>query len=85
MMRAAQAAGHAVFSIQQPSLHWTAQGGVCARATRLALLDDDHEWYAEGESAILPLRGFDAVVMRKDPPFDMEYVASTWLLERAEA
>jgi glutathione synthase len=85
MMRAAQAAGHAVFSILQPSLHWTAQGGVCARATRLALLDGDHEWYAQGEDANLPLRGFDAVVMRKDPPFDMEYVASTWLLERAEA
>jgi glutathione synthase len=85
MMRAAQAAGHSVFSILQPSLHWTAQNGVCAKATRLALFADDHEWYAEGEGAILPLRGFDAVVMRKDPPFDMEYVTSTWLLERAEA
>ncbi|MDR0441362.1 MAG: glutathione synthase [Candidatus Accumulibacter sp.] len=84
MMRAAQAAGHMVFAMQQPSLYWTAQQGVCAMAVRLTLFEDDHEWYAEGERAILPLRGFDAVVMRKDPPFDMEYVASTWLLERAE-
>jgi glutathione synthase len=85
MMRAAHAAGHTVFSIQQPSLHWTAQHGVCAKITRIDLLEDDHAWYAEGESAILPLRDFGAVVMRKDPPFDMEYVTSTWLLERAEA
>ncbi|MDR2787514.1 MAG: glutathione synthase [Candidatus Accumulibacter sp.] len=85
MMRAAQAAGHAVFSILQPSLHWTAPRGVCARTTRLTLLEGDDRWYEEGISAIEPLRDLDAVVMRKDPPFDMEYVTSTWLLERAEA
>ncbi|MDR2112020.1 MAG: glutathione synthase, partial [Candidatus Accumulibacter sp.] len=85
MMRAAQEAGHAVFAILQPSLHWTAQHGVCAQATALTLLDGDSGWYAEGADAVLPLRDFGAVVMRKDPPFDMEYVTSTWLLERAEA
>ena len=85
MMRAAQAAGHSVFAIQQPSLHWTTQHGVYAEAVHLVLLETDSEWYVESESAIEPLRAFDAVIMRKDPPFDMEYVTSTWLLERAEA
>jgi glutathione synthase len=85
MMRAAQAAGHMVFSILQPSLHWTARDGVRAEATRLTLFEDDHPWYAEGERAVEALRDFGAVIMRKDPPFDMEYVTSTWLLERAEA
>ncbi len=85
MMRAAQAAGHAVYTIQQLSIHWTTQHGVCAEATSIVLLESDSEWYVEGESMIGPLRGFDAVIMRKDPPFDMEYVTSTWLLERAEA
>jgi glutathione synthase len=85
MMRAAQAAGHSVFVILQPSLHWTTGRGVCAKATALTLLGDDHSWYEEGQSAILPLRDFGAVIMRTDPPFDMESVASTWLLERAEA
>ena len=85
MMRAAQAAGHSVWTIQQPSLHWTTQHGVCAEATHLVLFETDSEWYVEGESMVGPLRGFDAVIMRKDPPFDMEYVTSTWLLERAEA
>ena len=72
LSRAAQAAGHAVFAILQPSLHWATERGVCAKASRLTLLDTDHPWCAEGESAILPLRDLDAVVMRKDPPFDME-------------
>lgn len=85
MMRAAQAAGHAVYAISQPSLHWTTQHGVCAEETSLVLLESDSEWYVEGDSMVGPLRGFDAVIMRKDPPFDMEYVTSTWLLERAEA
>ena len=37
------------------------------------------------EEALVPLTAFDAVLMRQDPPFDFEYVAATWLLERAEA
>lgn len=85
MMRAAQAAGHAVWTIQQPTLQWTALHGVCAEAVHLELLADDAEWYTEIDRHIVPLRDFAAVIMRKDPPFDMEYVTATWLLERAEA
>ena len=84
MMRAAQAAGHSVFAIQQPSLRWLTQHGVCAEAVHLILLETDTDWCVEGERTVEPLRDFDAVIMRKDPPFDMEYVTSTWLLERAE-
>ena len=85
MMRAAQAAGHAVWAIQMPALHWDALHGVCAEAVHLEMLPDDGEWYTEGLRHVVPLRDFAAVVMRKDPPFDMEYVTATWLLERAEA
>jgi hypothetical protein len=46
---------------------------------------DDKEWFVEITRHVVPLRDFAAVVMRKDPPFDMEYVTTTWLLERAEA
>ncbi len=84
MMRAAQAAGHAVWAIQQPAIHWSALHGVCAEAVHLGMLDDDTEWFAEIDRHIVPLRDFAAVVMRKDPPFDVEYITSTWLLERAE-
>jgi glutathione synthase len=83
MMRAAQARGHAVFVCSQEALHW-AKNSVAAVATRLSLTDNDEDWYRSHESLERPLREFDAVLMRKDPPFDMEYVASTWLLGEAE-
>ena len=47
--------------------------------------DTDKHWYRTGDSAAMPLHAFDAVLMRKDPPFDMEYVYSTYLLELAQA
>ena len=85
MMRAAQAAGHAVWAIQQPAIHWSPLHGVCAEAVHLELLDDDKEWFVEIIRHVVPLRDFAAVIMRKDPPFDIEYVTTTWLLQRAEA
>ncbi|MFZ4535845.1 glutathione synthase [Propionivibrio sp.] len=85
MMRAAQAAGHAVWATQQSAIHWSALHGVCAEAVHLEMLDDDSEWYVEIDRHVVPLRDFAAVVMRKDPPFDIAYVTSTWLLSRAEA
>ncbi len=85
MMRAAQDAGHAVWTIQQPGIHWSALHGVCAEAVHLELLADDDEWCVEITRHVVPLRDFAAVIMRKDPPFDIEYVTTTWLLDRAVA
>ena len=85
MMRSAQASGHAVWVIQQSAVHWSTLHGVCAEAAHLEMLDDDAEWFVEIDRHDVPLRDFSAVIMRKDPPFDMEYVTTTWLLERAEA
>ena len=48
------------------------------------LSEQGHTWYRLGESVIEPAENFDAVLMRKDPPFDMEYVYTTYLLERME-
>ncbi|HSU62291.1 MAG TPA: glutathione synthase, partial [Burkholderiales bacterium] len=82
MMRAAQARGHAVHVCEQTSLHW-ANNRVAAGATRLSLTDNDEDWYRKHESHARALAEFGAVLMRKDPPFDLEYVASTWLLSAA--
>ena len=82
MMRAAQARGHAVWVCEQPALHWQ-KNRVGASATRLSLSDDDAHWYLARERAARRLADFDAVLMRKDPPFDLEYVVSTWLLSAA--
>jgi glutathione synthase len=84
MMRALAARGHRVFAIMQPDIAWDARG-TRARAVPLELRADNRDWYTEGEPEERALRDFAAVVMRKDPPFDMEYVYSTYLLEAAES
>ena len=83
MMRAAQARGHGVFVCEQPGIAWRA-GGVTAETTRITLSDNDEDWYRAEGQARRRLAEFDAVLMRKDPPFDLEYVTSTWLLSAAE-
>lgn len=84
IMREAAARSHALYAMQQDDLLW--RGGVVAsNARRLHLTGDENHWYRTEPAAITPLERFDAVLMRKDPPFDMEYVYSTYLLELAEA
>ncbi|MCB4360052.1 glutathione synthase [Quatrionicoccus australiensis] len=91
MMRAAEKHGHEVYAIDCATLGWrTAEaghhaGGVFGEAVHLHLRPDDHDWYRETHREWLPLKAFDGVIMRKDPPFDFEYITATWLLERAEA
>ncbi len=84
MMREAAARGHRLWVMEQGDLAWR-NGGVVGHARPLSLTDDPHPWYRTGEAVASPLERFDAVLMRKDPPFDMEYVFSTYLLELAEA
>ena len=91
MMRAAEKHGHEVFAIEAATLGWRKPepghhtGGVFGLGVHLHLRPDDHDWYRETGREWLPLKTFDAVIMRKDPPFDFEYLTATWLLERAEA
>jgi glutathione synthase len=84
MMREAARRGHEVWTIQRAALTWR-DAVVAARAKKIVLNADHQPWFAVTEEALLPLTSFDAVLMRQDPPFDFEYVAATWLLERAEA
>ena len=83
MMRAAQARGHQIQACGQGDLH--SKGEVRARAARLSLTDNDEDWYrAHGEETPAALASFDAVLNRKDPPFDLEYLTASWLLAQAE-
>ena len=82
MMRAAQKRGHAVWVCEQESLHWK-QGRVSAVAHHIHLTDNDEDWYRPHNAATRALADFGATLMRKDPPFDLEYVVSTWLLSAA--
>ncbi|MBK9522361.1 MAG: glutathione synthase [Rhodocyclaceae bacterium] len=84
MMRAAAQRGHQVWTVQRPGLHWR-DGQVAARALQIQPGDDDSAWFSVNREAVCRLTEFDAVLMRQDPPFDAEYVAATWLLDRAAA
>jgi len=84
MMREAATRGHALYAMQQEDLLWRA-GIVYGNVGRLHLTGDEDDWYDLEDAVETPLHQFDVVMMRKDPPFDMEYVYSTYLLELAEA
>jgi len=55
-----------------------------ARYQPLQLLDDNKSWFEKGEAGICRLDELDVILMRKDPPFDQEYIYATYLLEQAE-
>jgi len=93
MMVEAAKRGHEIHYAPQEGVMWK-RGRVIGAHCRLRLLDagkylgnpalHDDDWYRlELPVRETPLAEFDAVLMRKDPPFDLEYVTSTWLLEMA--
>jgi len=82
MMRAAQARGHRIYACRQDDLYWIDR--VETRARHLSLTDNDEDWYRAASSEAASLADFDAVLNRKDPPFDMEYLTASWLLAQAE-
>jgi glutathione synthase len=72
------------WTVMRPALAWRA-GAVVAQAERLTLRADHRDWFEAEAPQEMALADFDAVLMRQDPPFDFEYLAATWLLERAQA
>ncbi len=84
MMREAASRGHEIWACEPQELVWQRGGVVTARARRIQLTGDAHAWYDEIEASDLPLCRTDAVLMRKDPPFDAEYLYCTHLLTQAE-
>src|SRR5579872_6010978 len=84
MLLAAQARGWKLLYMEQPDLY-LAQGEARARRRTLSVKDDTHHWFELGAEEDGPMQGMDLVLMRKDPPFDMEYIYTTYVLERAEA
>ncbi|MDD5240774.1 MAG: glutathione synthase [Sulfuricella sp.] len=83
VMCAAHARGHSIYAMEQRDVV-LAEGVVIALACELDLLDDALHWYTQGAPAWHTLSDFDGVLMRKDPPFNMEYIYTTYLLELAE-
>ena len=83
MLLAAQARGWSL-SYLEPSDLRLRDGVAEGRAWPLSVMADARHWYTLGAPQPQPLGAFDVILMRKDPPFDTEYVYLTYILERAE-
>jgi glutathione synthase len=84
MMVEAGRRGHTLYAFQHRDMAF-AGGKVVADAARITLTGDPQDWYRAEPAESLPLTAFDVVMERSDPPFDMEYVYATYLLELAES
>jgi glutathione synthase len=83
MMLAAQRRGWRIEYLGLKDL-WLRDGVAWGRARPVTVRDDDRDWYTLGDAADCRLGEFAAILMRKDPPFDIEYVYATYILDRAE-
>jgi glutathione synthase len=84
MLLAAQARGWSIHYMLQRDL--SLKDSTCWATTRtLHVKDNTTGWFEFGEKHTQPLHELDVVLMRKDPPFDMEYIYTTYLLQQAEA
>jgi len=84
MMREAQRRGHTLGVCEPQHVTWQRGGKVTARVRDIRLTGDAEHWYDAQTERSAVLADFDAVLMRKDPPFDSEYFYATHLLEQAE-
>jgi glutathione synthase len=83
ILLAAQARGWELFYAEQKDLYLR-DGVAFGRLAPLKVLDDPKVWYARGDVATGRLGDYDVILMRKDPPFDTEYIYSTYILDRAQ-
>lgn len=83
MLLAAQARGWSLYYMEQQDLYQKA-GEARARMRPLKVFADPQRWYELEDESDAPLAELDVILMRKDPPFDNEFVYSTYLLEQAE-
>lgn len=83
MLLAAAARGWRLTYFEQSDL-LLRDGVAFGRGRPLEVFPDPQRWFELGERSMMPLGDFDCVFMRKDPPFDAEYIYTTYILERAE-
>ena len=82
MMIEAQEKGHEIFYIEPNCLFFDSDKP-CAEFSSISVKYEESNWYEKGESNTSSLDFFDAILMRQDPPFNMEYINNTYILESA--
>ena len=83
LLLAAQDHGYELFYMEQKSLFIDSRGPG-AKMSPIKVHADANSWYELGDSTFKPLGDLDVILMRKDPPFDSEFIYSTYILEAAE-
>lgn len=83
MLLEAQARGWSLWYMEMHEL-LLRDGRACARMRQLQVTDQADNWFSFSAERTVPLDELDVILMRKDPPFDMEYIYATYLLELAE-
>jgi glutathione synthase len=83
MLLAAQSRGWQLHYLEQRDL-WLRDGVARGRAKPLRVASNPDKWFELGAAQDVALGDFDCVLMRKDPPFDTEYIYTSYILERAE-
>ena len=84
MMREAQQRSHSIAVCQPQQVMWVSGSTVKAQVSDIVLTGQQDTWFSVQQQRSAALADFDAVLMRKDPPFDSEYFYATHLLEQAE-
>ena len=84
MMREAQKRGHSIAACEPQDIRWLHGEGVTAQVRDIRLTGQTDNWFEVSGARRAALKVFDAVLMRKDPPFDSEFFYSTHLLGQAE-
>ena len=84
MLLAASKRGWELYYMEQSDL-FLDEGRCHSLLTRLEVRDNEEDWYTLSEQRTAPLDDLDVILMRKDPPVDMEFIYTTFLLQRAEA
>lgn len=83
MLLAAQARGYDLYYMEMADLYLE-NGEAFGHMAPLSVADDPENWYEMGQASDRPLADLDVILMRKDPPFDTEYIYATYMLQRAE-
>lgn len=84
MMREAQSRGYSIHACEPKHMRWVQGERVSAEVRSITLTGQKPQWFEQTSAQRLNLCDFDAVLMRKDPPFDAEYIYATHLLSQAE-
>ena len=84
IMREAQWRGYLIAACLPQDIQWKSGGFVMATVQQISLTGSQPGWYRVHNTMRMALKDFDAVLMRKDPPFNAEYIYATHLLEQAE-